>query len=379
MIVIFRSWELRSSDYLRRLPRMKKNPDLQQTRVPCLIGMTHSFVSGFRRVVLSPLRRFYRMIPPSIRELWTFALHIKAIWLSTGRAALHRLPVGDLYYVHAFDYAPALAMRLWSRSSPTIYDAHDLYHDLLVAGAPTRFVRRYVLRINRLLEEWLVRKACVRVTTSQAMADQLIAQYEVPFEVIRNAHDPRSDLPGAQAVGLRARLAATVPAGALIIVSIGNVKEGHDFSGIATAIAQGPGKTHLVGIGGGYERVAECFQQAGVGSCFHQLGRLPVREIVPVIKDADAAILPYRPVRLAYEVFLPNGFCQAVAAGLPILYPQAIPEINRLASENGLGWTIDPIEASSITNALALLQDPVCPTFDCTERPPFFGNVHLGS
>jgi hypothetical protein len=190
------------------------------------------------------------------------------------------------------------------------------------------------------------------------MADHLTVQYHAPFEVIRNAHDPRSDLPGAQAIGLRERLTAAVPVDALIIVSIGNVKEGHDFSGVAAAIAQGGGKTHLVGIGGGYERAAECFQQAGVGSCFHQLGRLPVREIVPVIKDADAAILPYHPVRLAYEVFLPNGFCQAVAAGLPILYPQAIPEINRLASENGLGWTIDPLRASSITDALTMLQDP---------------------
>jgi glycosyltransferase involved in cell wall biosynthesis len=319
---------------------------------------TPSLVLGFRRAVLSPFRKFYRLMPTSIRELWTLALHVKAIWHSAGRSALQRLPVGDLYYVHAFEYAPALAMRRWSRNSPMIYDAHDLYDDLLVAGEPTRFVKRYVRRINRLSEGWLVRKASACITTSQAMADELTAKYRFPFEVICNAHDPRSDLPDAQAVGLRARLAATVPAEALIIVSIGNVKEGHDFSGIAAAIAQRGGKTHVVGIGDGYERVAECFQQAGVGSCLHSLGRLPARELVPAIKDADAAILPYHPVRLAYEVFLPNGFCQAVAAGLPILYPRAIPEINRLASENGLGWAIDPLQADSITSALTMLDDP---------------------
>jgi glycosyltransferase involved in cell wall biosynthesis len=232
-----------------------------------------------------------------------------------------------------------------------------MYHDLLLAGVPNRFVQKYVLRINKFFEWFLVRRARARVSTSEPMAGELTRQYRRPFHVIRNLHDARIDLPTDSVIGVRARLEPKLPRDALVLIAIGNVKEAHDFSGIAAVAAQSHGRIHLVGIGGNYKTVATTFEDGGAGLQFHDLGRLPARELVPAIRDADAAILPYVPVRKAYEVFLPNGFGQAVAAGLPLLYPENIPAVADLASSNGLGWAINPTQADSIARAIASLQN----------------------
>ena len=82
-------------------------------------------------------------------------------------------------------------------------------------------------------------------------------------------------------------------------------------------------------------------------------------EVTAFTATADAAAILYFPLTPNFLKALPNRLYQAVAAGLPLLYPAQMSAIRDLAEQRGLGVPIDPREASSIAAAIeSLLDDP---------------------
>ena len=76
------------------------------------------------------------------------------------------------------------------------------------------------------------------------------------------------------------------------------------------------------------------------------------------IASADLAALLYLHVTANTPAQLPNGLFHAIAAGLPVFYPLAMP-VRRLCEERGLGVAVDPSAPESLSGAVrALLDDP---------------------
>ena len=80
---------------------------------------------------------------------------------------------------------------------------------------------------------------------------------------------------------------------------------------------------------------------------------------MPLLAEADLAPIPYYPSWVSVRYALPNRFFLAIAAGVPILYPNALVDLRELAERHGLGWEIDPESETSIAATVRrLLEAP---------------------
>jgi glycosyltransferase involved in cell wall biosynthesis len=218
----------------------------------------------------------------------------------------------------------------------------------------TWLYRRLRVPFERWLEAACIRRAAAVVTVSEGIAALQQQAFSCRPIVIRNADDHR--LHRVPPIGIRA--AADVGPRDHLFVVVGNAKPGQAIAQLLQALTMVPAGVHVAFLGGGYQQYLGSIQALGLSARVHML--LPVKpfEVAPFIQSADASLLLYYPLSPTYLHCLPNGFFQAVAAGLPLLYP-ALPEIQRIAQRHNLGLPIDPLSPASIAGGmLAFLQQP---------------------
>ncbi len=91
----------------------------------------------------------------------------------------------------------------------------------------------------------------------------------------------------------------------------------------------------------------------------HFLPPVPPAEVKSFIAGADAAAILYWPITSNFLNALPNRLYQAIAAGLPLLYPETMRAIRALCEEHDVGVPIDPRDADSVLAGIRrLLDDP---------------------
>ncbi|HEU4656840.1 MAG TPA: glycosyltransferase [Capillimicrobium sp.] len=264
-------------------------------------------------------------------------LYFLASWVAFNLATARRLPPADLYYLHGYEQALAV----WLRRTPYVYDAHDLYVALPHDGRALSRQERAIHAVRERIERACIRRAAARVTTSQAMARAYERRFGAPFEVVRNAQDPRL----ARAASGDVRAAAGVGDDAFLLVMVAQHKPG------TVVPAELPEGVHLAFVGEGYDEVA-----AGAGERVHFVGAAAPDEIASFIATADAAALLYVPVTENSPTQLVNGLFHAVAAGLPLLVPARMDAIRELAEEHGLGVVVEPEDPASLAAGVEALR-----------------------
>jgi glycosyltransferase involved in cell wall biosynthesis len=276
----------------------------------------------------------------------------RAYWL--GLRTFRAIPAAPLYYLHAFYQFPAVQLRCWLHGARFIYDAHDLY--TLDDDVPSSSWRYRNLRVpfERWLEAQCVRRAAAVVTVCDSIARTHQRAFGRRPIVMRNCDDRRLHRTPPRSI----RRAAGLGPEAFLLAVVGNAKEGQAFPPLLGALTDVPARVHVVLLGAGYEAYQGEIDRRGLASRIHVVPPVPPFEVVPFIQSADAAMVLYYPRSLNYQYALPNRFFQAVAAGLPLLYP-GLPEVSRLAAEYRLGVQIDPLSPASIAaGILGLLGDP---------------------
>jgi glycosyltransferase involved in cell wall biosynthesis len=263
---------------------------------------------------------------------------------------LVRMPRADLYILHECSSYPAVKFHTRLTRTPFIYDAHDFYSRIEPANLQPLFDRRFVTPLMQSLERRAVQNAAAVMTVSDGLALEIEKAYARKPTVVRNAHDPRLDR--SETLGLRKRLA--LGPDDFIIVTIGNAKRGQALEQGLEALAELPGHVHWACVGGGYERIASVAVSRNLGHRFHLVGVLEPDEIVPAIREANVALVLYHGYSENYLHSLPNGFFQALAAGLPQIIPP-LPEIASLARQNGFAVEADPLEPNLISTAVLKL------------------------
>ena len=265
---------------------------------------------------------------------------------------LRRLPYADLYILHECSAYPAVALRARLARARFMYDAHDFYSAIEPEARQAIFDRRFVAPFIRMLERSAMRHAAAVITVSDGLARCLAQAYGRTAFVIRNAHDARLDR--QQVPELRERFGLT--GSELVLVTVGNAKRGQALEQAIAALARLPARVHWVFVGSGYETLLPLARFEGVASRVHLTGRLRPDEIVPTMRDADAAVVLYYAYSDNYRYALPNGFFQAMAAGLPQIVPP-LPEIRHIALEYGFGMEANPLDPSSLEAAIGRLVD----------------------
>jgi glycosyltransferase involved in cell wall biosynthesis len=286
-----------------------------------------------------------------LRTLNRLRAFVLAFFRRFGWDTLRATPDGQLYYLHSYLQFPAVYLRCRKRRLPFIYDARDFYPSF---ASHATFEERMESRFREWVEAACVKHAAEVVTVSPGVADLIEERYGRRPAVIRNCADLRLDEPAETDV----RQAAGLADDDFLIVFVGNAKPGLAFDEALAAIERLPARVQLSFVGAGYEEHEEEVRRRGLGGRVHFLPLVKPIHVTAVIRSADLAAIPYHGLTSSYVHMLPNGFFHAVAAGLPILYPD-LPDVRALAAEYDLGLPIDASDPDSIIAQVSvLLGDP---------------------
>jgi hypothetical protein len=245
-----------------------------------------------------------------------------------------KLPDASLFVLHGVTSYPAFALS--GRRAPFIYDIHDFYCGVEPTSEIGTFERAFLRPFLRFIETRCLAKAAGAVTVSDGLATLIQDSYGRRPVVIRNCHDHRLD--EDLVPDLRTRL--NLDDGSYLVVVIGNHKPGQHFGPFFEALGKSRKRVHVALIGRGYEALIPQLEAAGLKTRVHIVGALAPWSIVPSVRSANLAALPYYGRSDNYSFSLPNGFFQSVGAALPLLYPD-LPEMSALAKRLELGMVVD--------------------------------------
>lgn len=269
------------------------------------------------------------------------------------------VPDADLYYVHGPAAFPPVARRARALGARVVYDAHDFYWSVWRDGRRARAREIAAAVAFDLAERRCVTVAAGCVTVSEGVAAMYRRRTGREFAVVRNVHDQRLDRPSPP---LRDRL--ELPAAARVVVVSGNAKPGLAARHVAAAVALLPADVHAVFLGRGHEPLAQECSTSPAAARLHFPGALPPDEVVPSMRGADAAVVPYVPVSANLRSALPNGLFHALGAGLPVVSPRDLPEARSLVDGFGAGITADPADSRALADAIR-------PLLESETRTPF--------
>jgi glycosyltransferase involved in cell wall biosynthesis len=264
------------------------------------------------------------------------------------------LPAASLYVLHEFAQYIPVARACHAQGIGFVYDAHDVYSTLVSEHRAQPGYRASLQRLRNGIERLCVRDAAACITVGDGVAALCEKRFQRPFAVVRNAHDPRLDRRSKKSV----RQAAGVDDEVFLVVTIGNAKPSIALPRTLAALARLPERVHLAGIGRGYERFAGEVERLGLAGRVHFVGPVAPVEVTSFARDADLAAVLYTATNASVFNALPNGFFQAVAAGLPMVH-SPLPEITALAERYELGLVADQADPAAVAAQITrLVKDP---------------------
>jgi hypothetical protein len=286
---------------------------------------------------------FIAKLKIAVRAIAHFLKFVLLYFLIKPISGLLSLPRAQIYYVHEYRLFPTAKLASMLRGGRVVYDAHDLYDVITPTEKLSSLEQALVASLGRWLHSKALRQASLVVTTSPGMANVLRPSAH-DLMVVRNIHDHALD----EATSHDVRSVFQIPEDQLICVVVGHRKAGQVLENALAGLANVDREIHLVFVGRGYENLIGYKNKA---LTVHVVGAVLPTQIVPFIRTANVSLMLYVGWSANYNVTLPNGLFQSIAAGLPVLYPD-LPEISKLSSSFS-GQMIDPHSASSIQEGIA--------------------------
>lgn len=327
-------------------------PDLE------VISLRHAALPGSGETLCEENRPVRSLIkkntPQSIWALGGFIWFVWYYWVVTVIRGARIVPKADIYYMHEFRLFP-LAWLLCRRDrAKLVYDAHDFYAAVHDPSGMSAFWKLIFMPFQNWMEGLCIARADAVVTVSDGVASLFRNAFGVVPSVIRNCHDYQLD--GVDAGSLRALVG--VPEDAFLIVVVGNRKPGQAVKMMLHALCDLPDDYHVAFVGRFYESEKQAAIALGLEGRVHTPGAVYPDQVVPLIRDADAAAILYFPFTVNYARCLPNGLFQSMAAGLPIVYPR-LEEIVRVLADWPNAIEIDPCDVHSVREGLQTVRAAV--------------------
>ena len=302
-----------------------------------------------RRMITSTLRKCGLGI---VVDLAISALDVRYFMRLQSARRWGAVPSGDLYILHSSFYYPMVKRLAASNGARILYDAHDAYFDLSPDGDNSNPRFRRLRSFYELVERRCVRRADVFLTVSKGVADLIDGRYGRRPLIVRNMHDPRLD----RASELSVRRAAGVREKDFLFVSVGNYKPGMAISQALRALQDCAENVHVAFLGLGYDQIRSEVESCGLSSRVHLMSPMPPDQIIPFIRDADAALLTYFGLTSSYDYLFPNGFFQALAAELPLVCP-VLREMRTVVEREKTGIVVDPTQWTEVRDAMKRLSE----------------------
>jgi len=278
-------------------------------------------------------------------ELWILGGIAWFTWQAVMK--VRRFPA-DLYHANDLDTLPAGVILSRLKRVPLLYDAHELYADQF--GGASRQFRAILFG----LEHRLIRFAHRVVTVNRSLAETLTAWHAVPLpSIVMNcpfAPDPRRNGTGA----LRAPHGASPGRAARVIYQGIFWRDRGLEELIRSAAWYESAELYLRGYGDLEPALRALVKAEGLEARVHFLPPVAPDRLVESLAGFDVGVVPYRPTNLNNRFCLPNKVFEYLQAGLA-LAASALPELERVVKETGVGELFDPEQPHDIARAINIL------------------------
>ncbi len=258
----------------------------------------------------SPVRVFLGML-----RFWSRALR-----------ASRRLEF-DVIHSHDFDTLPLALLISRLRSKPVVYDAHEVYANMI------RKDTELVARMLWPLEKRLVLCADKVITVNEIMADALSEGKESPAQVVRNSPD-MSVIPPERTKDVRERLGLK----GFVISYLGSLEPGRSVEELATAFSPEQGVTVIIGGSGTLQKTVE--EKAASNPCVRFIGRVGTDDALAITSVSDLVPAVHDPSNPNYRIGTPIKVLEAMACGRPVITSKGI-DISEVVESAGCGFVID--------------------------------------
>ncbi len=302
-----------------------------------LIESEHGF-----QIILANSRLFRKLMPGKYGQAIRRILGMFQVgWLARKHNA-------KVYHAHDFTGLLMLAFgMLWKRK--LVYDSHELYFENTVIG--TKTFTQVIFRRLRFLEKLLAQRCVGVITVSEPIAEKLSKTLGITQPlVVMNAVELRSIIPG---------VTLDFKPGTQVVAHTGSLTHGRRLPELVSSLQYLPDHVLLVLIGDGSfkSKLESIAKSLAVSERLVFVPTVPVNAVASTLSQADCAALMFTPDSLNYEYALPNKFFESIAAGVPLVYGNT-QEVNRLASQFGIGQACNPLDPRSIAQAITNVLEP---------------------
>lgn len=231
---------------------------------------------------------------------------------------------------------------------PHFHDCHELYLESSSFRASERAVLQPFER------RWL-RVAGSVIAVNESIAQEYGRRYGRVPVVVRNCV-PRPD-PHLVPVDIRSVLGLS--GSARIVLYQGGFTAGRGLDVCVTSAIDFPDDTHLVMLGYGplHGTLAALADRLHVTDRVHLLDAVPPEELGAWTAAADVGLVPYQPVSQNNRLALPNKVFEYTAVGVSVVTSD-LPELRRIAIDEGCGAVYDPFDPRSLARAIGEVLNP---------------------
>jgi glycosyltransferase involved in cell wall biosynthesis len=234
----------------------------------------------------------------------------------------------NVFVSNDLDTLPANFFAAKIKRKPLVYDSHEYFTEV-----PELIGRPVVRNIWIWLEKLLVPKVDAAYTVCESIAEVYRDLYKVDFKVVRN-------LPVCSATEKNTDPMTSVHRinnSAKIILYQGALNLGRGIEAAIRAMQYVEGaELWLAGDGDLTDQLKQLVSESGLNSKVKFLGRLPIRELQKVTRQADLGISLEEDLGLNYRFTLPNKLFDYIQAGVPVLVSN-LPEMRKIVEEYQIG------------------------------------------
>ncbi len=214
------------------------------------------------------------------------------------------------------------------RKKPLIYDSHEYFTEV-----PELLGRPMVRAIWKWLERTMVPKVSAAYTVSESIAEVYREQYKVDFKVVRNLPVCISGDENIHPMTRSHRMNSSTK----VILYQGAMNLGRGIESAIRAMQFVDGaELWLAGDGDITLQLQEMVYELELDNKVKFLGRLPLKELKEITRQADLGISLEEDLGLNYRFALPNKLFDYIQAGVPVLVSN-LPEMKRVVEHYQVG------------------------------------------
>lgn len=233
----------------------------------------------------------------------------------------------DCVHCHDLDTLPLGKIMAWLRGKPVLYDAHEIYSNMVKKDTP-----RVALALWP-LEKSLSSMADEIVTVNEEMVSILSKRRKTSARLVRNSPDLDA-LKGVGASDTRRKYGLE----GFLVSYLGSLEPGRSVEELSTIFSPEDGVTVVIGGTGTLRPFVE--EKAAENPCVHFIGQVGTDEALRITCASDLVPAVHDPTNPNYVMGTPIKVLEAMACGRAVVTSKGI-SISEIVDGAGCGFVIE--------------------------------------